>query len=107
MTHKLIFGISIIPILFLFGCGASNPTIATIGDEKITLNYFEDNYAKNNGGWDTSAVSSMEDRQRFLDLLIKFKLKVKEARAQGLEKDSAVISEMETYNTSVAQSYMH
>jgi peptidyl-prolyl cis-trans isomerase SurA len=106
MTHKLIFGISIIPILFLFGCGASNPTIATVGDEKITLNYFEDNYSKNNGGWDTSAISSIEDRQRFLDLLVKFKLKVKEARAQGLEKDSAIINEMETYNTSVAQSYM-
>ena len=106
MTHKLIFGISMIPLLFLFGCGASNPTIATIGDEKLTLNYFEDNYAKNNGGWDTSAVSTKEDRERFLDLLVNFKLKVKEASAQGLEKDSAVISEMETYNTSVAQSYM-
>jgi peptidyl-prolyl cis-trans isomerase SurA len=106
MTHKLIYGISITLILFLLGCGASNPTIATIGDEKITLHYFEDNYAKNNGGWDTSALSSIEDRQRFLDLLIKFKLKVKEARAQGLEKDSAVMSDMETYNTSIAQSYM-
>jgi peptidyl-prolyl cis-trans isomerase SurA len=106
MTHKQIFAISLFPILFLFGCGASSPTIATIGDEKITLNYFEDNYAKNNGGWDSSAISSIEDRQRFLDLLVKFKLKVKEAQAQGLEKDSAVMSEMESYNTSVAQSYM-
>ena len=106
MTHKLIFGISIISILSLFGCGTSNPIVATIGDDKITLNYFEDNYAKNNGGWDTSAVSSIEDRQKFLDLLIKFKLKVKEARAQNLEKDSAIINEMDSYNTSVAQSYM-
>ena len=106
MAHKLIFAISIIPILFLFGCGASNPTIATIGDEKITLNYFEDNYAKNNGGWDTSAISSIEERQRFLDLLIKFRLKVKEARARGLEKDSDIVNEMKTYNTSVAQSYI-
>jgi peptidyl-prolyl cis-trans isomerase SurA len=106
MTHRLIFGISIISILSLFGCGTSNPVIATIGDDKITLHYFEDNYSKNNGGWDTSAVSSIEDRQRFLDLLVKFRLKVKEARSQGLEKDSAVLNEMDTYNTSVAQSYM-
>ena len=106
MTHKLIFGISIIPVLFLLGCGTSTPIIATVGDEKITLSYFEDNYSKNNGGWDTSAISSIEDRQRFLDLLIKFRLKVKEARTQGLEKDSAIISEMETYNNTVAQSYM-
>jgi len=106
MSQKLIFVVGIFSILFLIGCGASNPTIATIGDDIITLSSFEDNYAKNNGGWDTSAVSSMEDRQRFLDLLIKFKLKVKEAQALGLEKDSAVISEMENYNTSVAQSFM-
>ena len=106
MTQKLMFGISLFSILFLYGCGVSNPTIATIGDEKITLNSFEDNYAKNNGGWDSSAVSSMEDRQRFLDLLIKFRLKVKEARSQGLEKDTAIINEINTYNTSVAQSYI-
>ncbi|RPI05102.1 MAG: hypothetical protein EHM64_07675 [Ignavibacteriae bacterium] len=106
MTQKLIFGISIIFVLFLYGCGASNPTLATIGDEKITLQEFEENYAKNNGGWDTSAVSSLQDRERFLDLLVKFRLKVKEARAQGMEKDSAIISEMENYNTSVSQSYM-
>jgi peptidyl-prolyl cis-trans isomerase SurA len=106
MMLRIFFGISLIAILSFYGCGTSNPVLATIGDEKITLSYFEDNYAKNNGGWDTCAVSSMEDRQRFLDLLVKFKLKVKEARSQGLEKDSAVISEMESYHTSVAQSYM-
>jgi peptidyl-prolyl cis-trans isomerase SurA len=106
MTRTFILGITLFMVILFIGCGTSNPTLATIGDEKITLSSFEDDYAKNNGGWDTSAISSIEDRQRFLDLLVKFKLKVKEARAQGLEKDSAVISEMETYNTSVAQSYM-
>ena len=106
MAKKIIFGFSVFSILFLYGCGVSNPTIATIGDEKITRSSFEDNYAKNNGGWDSSVVSSSEDKQRFLDLLIKFRLKVIEAHAQGLEKDSAVINEMDTYNTSVAQSYI-
>ena len=59
MTQKLMFGISLFSILFLYGCGVSNPTIATIGDEKITLNSFEDNYAKNNG--DFSICSSNSD----------------------------------------------
>ena len=106
MTRLCIIGVTLFIVILFIGCGTSNPTLATIGDEKITLNNFEDDYAKNNGGFDTSVTSSLEERQRFLDLLIKFKLKVKEARARGLEKDSAVISEMETYNTSVAQSYM-
>jgi peptidyl-prolyl cis-trans isomerase SurA len=106
MTRIFIFGATLFIVSLFIGCGASNPILATIGDEKITLQSFEDNYAKSNGGWDTSAVMPFEDKQKFLDLLIKFKLKVKEARAQGLEKDSAIISEMDSYNTSVAQSYM-
>jgi Parvulin-like peptidyl-prolyl isomerase len=102
----LILGVPLFIVILFIGCGASNPVLATIGDEKITLRSFEDNFVKNNGGWDTSAATSFEDRQKFLDLLVKFKLKVKEARAQGLEKDSAIVSEMDSYNTSVAQSYM-
>jgi len=101
-----IFGVPLFLVILFIGCGASNPTLATIGDEKITLRNFEDNFVKSNGGWDSSAATSFEDRQKFLDLLVKFRLKVKEARAQGLEKDSAVVSEMDSYNNSVAQSYM-
>jgi peptidyl-prolyl cis-trans isomerase SurA len=106
MTRIFILGVPLFIVILFIGCGASNPILATIGDEKITLRSFEDNFVKNNGGWDTSAATSFEDRQKFLDLLVKFKLKVKEARAQGLEKDSAIVSEMDSYNTSVAQSYM-
>ncbi len=106
MVRIFIIGIGLLTAILFIGCGASNPTVATVSDEKITLHDFEDNYAKNNGGWDTSTTSSLEDRQRFLDLIIKYKLKVKEARAQGLEKDSAVMNEMETYQLAVARSYM-
>ncbi len=106
MIRTLLFGLSLFALLLLAGCGASSPTLATIGDEQFTLHDFEKAYMKNNGVWDTCARSSIEDRQRFLDLVVKFKLKVKEARAIGLEKDSAVVSEMESYNVSVAQSYM-
>ncbi len=106
MTRQFILGISLISVVLFGGCAASDPILATIGDEKITLHSFEDNYAKNNGNWDSSAVSSFEDKQNFLDLLIKFRLKVKEAYAQGLESDSTVVSEMDSYHTSIAQSYM-
>ena len=94
MTRTFILGVTLFMTVLFIGCGTSNPILATVGDEKITLNNFEDNYAKNNDGLDSSAHSSIEDRQKFLDLLIKFKLKVKEAVDQGLEKDSAVINEM-------------
>ncbi len=88
------------------GCGTSNPAVATIGDEVIFLKDFESSYAKNNGGWEKGANASFEERQRFLDLLIKFRLKVKEARRVGLDRDPEVMDEIAGYEQSLAQSYM-
>ncbi len=90
----------------LGGCGSSNPVVATIGSDKITLDEFENSYAKNNGGWDKGVSSSLEDRQHFLDLLVKFRLKVEEAKDHGLLHDSSVTGEMDEYRLSVSQSYM-
>ncbi|MBI4429364.1 MAG: peptidylprolyl isomerase, partial [Ignavibacteriales bacterium] len=87
------------------GCSGSS-VVATIGPEKLTLDEFEETYAKNNGGWDASVTSSLEDRERFLDLIVKFKLKVLEAKSLGLLQDTAIQNELDTYHLSVAQSYM-
>ena len=80
--------------------------MGTIGDEVFTLEEFEENYSKHNGGWEKSMTSTPEERERFLDLLVKFKLKVMEAREQGLLQDTAIQNELETYKVSVATSYM-
>lgn len=93
-------------VLLLTGCGTTNPILATIGDEKITLHEFEDNYVKNSGSWDSSAVSSDEDRRKFLDLYLKFRLKVKEAYSRGLNKIESVKAEIDSNNNIVAQAYM-
>lgn len=99
------FAVFLISALMLWGCGGS-AVIATIGDERISREEFEEIYAKNNGGWDAAMASSVDDRQNFLDLVIKFRLKVKEAKQQGLLSDTAVTNEIDTYRSSVAQSYM-
>ena len=64
--------------------------MGTIGDEVFTLEEFEENYSKHNGGLEKSMTSTPEERERFLDLLVKFKLKVMEAREQGLLQDTAI-----------------
>jgi peptidyl-prolyl cis-trans isomerase SurA len=98
--------------LFLVGCSGSNPhgsstiPLATIGDEILTLEEFENSFAKNNGGWEKATTLPLEERERFLDLLIKFKLKVKEARARNLLNDKEVQDELNSYRISVATSYM-
>ena len=106
MKQTLIFFFLVILSLSAGGCGTSNPVVASVGNEKITLEEFENSYAKNNGGWSTSATSSAKDRERFLDLLVKFRLKVQEAKNQGLLSDSSVLEELNSYRVSVAQSYM-
>jgi peptidyl-prolyl cis-trans isomerase SurA len=95
-------------VVLLTGCASSGPnaTLATVGSERITVQEFEEAYAKNNGGWEKGAAASLEERERFLDLLIKFKLKVQEARAQGLLNDSTIQQELKSYGTSIATSYM-
>ncbi|MCI0707298.1 MAG: peptidylprolyl isomerase [Ignavibacteriae bacterium] len=101
--------------LLLGGCAGTgrnaqtednSPVVAVIADERMTLKNFEDAYAKNNGGWEKGAAASLEERERFLDLLVKFKLKVREARERGLERDSSIQQELESYGASIATSYM-
>ena len=93
--------------LLLSGCAGSGPaTLGTIGKDPLTLEDFEASYAKNNGGWDKAAASTKEDRERFLDLLVKFRLKVMEATNRGLLADTAIQNEMEGYKIAVATSYM-
>ncbi|HVN48734.1 MAG TPA: peptidylprolyl isomerase [Bacteroidota bacterium] len=91
--------------ILLIGCDA-DPTIATIGNEQVKLQEFETTYAKSNGGWDSCAHSSLQERQKFLDLMVSFKLKVLDAKNHGLLQDSAVQSELASYRSSIAQSYI-
>jgi peptidyl-prolyl cis-trans isomerase SurA len=93
--------------LLLAGCAGSGPAVvATIGKEPLTLEDFEASYAKNNGGWDKGVASTQAEREHFLDLLVKFRLKVMEATKRGLLADSSIQSEMDGYKIAVATSYM-
>ena len=93
--------------LILAGCaGSGAAVVATIGKESLTLEDFEASYAKNNGGWEKGVAATQEERERFLDLLVKFRLKVTEATERGLLADSAIKSEMDGYKVAVATSYM-
>jgi peptidyl-prolyl cis-trans isomerase SurA len=98
---------SILTATVLAGCaGSGSAVVAKIGNDSITLEDFEQSYAKNNGGWEKSASSTAEDREKFLDLLVKFRLKVLEANNRGLMADSSIKSELEGYEVAVATSYM-
>lgn len=88
----------------IIGCGGSY--VADIAGDKISIEEFEQVYAKNNGGWDAASKTSVEDRQKFLDLYVKFRLKVKEAYARGYDKDKELQNELNDYRKNLAVSYM-
>ena len=96
----------LLSFLVLAGCGSSQAILGTIGNEKIPLKEYEEMYVKNNGGWEKAAASTLQDRKNFLDLFVKYKLKLLEAEDLGLERDTAVVKELEGYRTSMATSYV-
>lgn len=96
---------ALVLVIIFGGCGASNQ-LGSIGGEIVTLREFEEIYSKNNGGWEKAAQSSLEERKNFLDLFIKYKLKLQEANARGLLRDTAIQNELAAYKASVTSNYV-
>lgn len=80
--------------------------VAEIGDYELTLGEFEEQYIRNNGGEAAAVRSSMEDRKEFLNLLVKYRLKVLEARDKGFHEDPEILKELEEYRNSLAVPYL-
>jgi len=87
----------------LGGCASQqNVVVATVGGDNITLDEFNTMFAKSNGGKDSSQKATADDREKFLDLYVKFKLKVKDAYAKGYQNSPDVQSELQDYKKNLA-----
>jgi len=91
----------------LTGCSSSSETpIAKIGDYSLSLKEYEKQYIRNNGGVEAAQKSTMDERKEFLNLLVKYRLKVLEAKASGYDKDPEIIKELTEYRNSLAIPYL-
>ncbi len=90
------------------GCSPKRADIvvATIGEQPITIADYEALYIKSNGSKEHGQSASQEDREKFLDLMTKFRLKLTDAYASGLAKDPHVLGEIDQYKGSLAASYL-
>jgi peptidyl-prolyl cis-trans isomerase SurA len=106
MRLKTLMMTTVVFALFagIIGCGGTY--VADIAGDKISVEEFETIYSKNNGGPEAAAKTTIEDRQKFLDLYVKFRLKVKEAYALGYGNDKELRSELNEYRKNLAVSYM-
>lgn len=100
---KLIVCISfLLGTLVVFAQKNDSPILMEIGDKKITLEEFEAIYNKNSD----NKKNTKEEVEDYLDLYIKFKLKVVEAEDLGMDTLSAFTQELEGYRKQLAQPYL-
>jgi peptidyl-prolyl cis-trans isomerase SurA len=96
-------------LLALFTCGLllnsyaqSDETLMTIGDQDITKGEFEYLFYKNNDKEDIT----YKDVKDYLDLFVKFKLKVIEAENRGMDQKPAFTKELSGYRAQLAKPYL-
>ncbi len=89
----------------LAGCGGSS-TVATIGDHVLTLEEYERQFLRSNGGVDSARVATDAQKRDFLDLLIKYRLKVLNANEKGFAQDPEIQAELAEYRNSLAVPYL-
>ena len=80
----------------------SSQIVLTVGDEDVTLDDFKHIYSKNN----RDSVMTMEALNEYMELFVKFKVKVKEAEALGMDTVAAFTKELSGYRKQLARPYL-
>ncbi|MBS1516668.1 MAG: peptidylprolyl isomerase [Bacteroidetes bacterium] len=97
----------LISMITIVACSSKKKqVVAEIGDEKIYLEDFENQYLKTVNNLDSAKNSSMEKRLEFLDLLIKYRLKVKDARERGLLQSEDIQNDLKQYKENFLTSFL-
>jgi len=80
--------------------------VAEFGSYEIGLDEFEHAYAKNVGGWENAMKQDMSDYKNFLDLYVKFRMKLRDAQVRAYDKDTGLMNELKDYQRQVGVSYI-
>ena len=80
--------------------------VAEFGSYEITLDEFEHAYAKNVGGWENAMKQEITDYKNFLDLYVKFRMKLRDAQVRAYDQDANLMNELKDYQRQVGVSYI-
>ncbi len=94
--------------LLLMSCSSKTSEIilAEFGNQEITLPEFEKAYAKNAGSYENAAADSMKNLEKFLDLYVNFRMKLRDAFVRDYQNDPDIKNELDTYKKQVGASYI-
>ncbi|HEX7572465.1 MAG TPA: peptidylprolyl isomerase [Bacteroidota bacterium] len=95
-------------IICCAGCspGEQDAIVAKVGTQPVRLSEYEQQYIKSLGNREAGAATSQDDREKFLDLVVKYRLKLAGAHDEGLDKHPEVLNEIAAYKGSLAASYL-
>ena len=94
-------------ITVVVACSSKKQVVLVeIGDEKLYLHDFEKEYMKTINNIDTARNKSMEEKRDFLNLLIKFRLKVKDARERGLLESPEIQQDLNEYKKNFISTFL-
>jgi peptidyl-prolyl cis-trans isomerase SurA len=96
-------------VLVLFsGCSpkAGDTVVATVGKTPITLAEYEKLFERSNGSRDAGVKATQEERERFLDLMVRYRKKLTDAYEMGLDRRPELQAEIQQYKGSLAASYL-
>ncbi len=96
------------PTLVLTGCSPAqnDALVATVGKDQIRLSEYERQYLKNSSTREDAAKTGSEERQRFLNLLVNYRLKLNDAYQSGLERRPDIAGELAQYKGNLAASFL-
>ena len=108
MKFRLLMILAAISLIFFSACSPKHSEIivAEYGNYNLTMEEFEEAYAKNVGGIEQAKADSVKDYKNFLDLYVNFKMKLRDAQVRGLDNDPSLISEMNDYKKKVGIEYI-
>jgi len=107
-TLKFLIFLLLSSVTMIVACSSTKKkqVVAEIGDEKIYLYEFENQYLKSNNNIDSARKTTLADRKEFLDLLLKFRLKVKDARDRGLLNSPDIQSDINEYKRNFLSAFL-
>jgi len=93
----------ILPLFIFISCSSQNQRIvvAEYGNYKIYLDDFEKAYERNSGGYENAKTDSLSSYQKFLDLYLNYKLKLRDAEVRGYTKDTDMQKELHDYKINI------
>ena len=81
---------------------ASDPVLMTINNKPVLKSEFEYIYNKNN----TNNSLDKKTLEEYVDLFVNFKLKVEEAKTQGIDTTKSFITELSGYRSQLTKPYL-